>query len=65
MHHMTGFTSQSSAFVIFKPLDIENVEVNETSLTKIKILYRGDTINSLQELHHHSQTNNELLTIPP
>ena len=24
-----------------------------------------DTVNNLQELHHHSQTMNEVLTIPP
>ena len=48
-----------------KPLDIKNADIYEILWTKIKLLYQNDTINNLQELHHNSQTKNELPTIPP
>ena len=50
---------------MLKPLDKENAEVNEISLTKLKKLKNKDTKNRLQDLCHYSQTNNELLAIPP
>ena len=59
------YITRSTIFDILKPLDIENAEVHEISWTNLKKILKGDTVNSLQELHHGSQTNNELPTIPP
>ena len=49
---------------MLKPNEIENAEVSEISWTKIKKLNEITVINQ-EELHHHSQTNNELPSILP
>ena len=59
-----GYVPRSTEFGMLKPIEMEDAKVNEISWTKVKKLNKT-TMNISEELHHFSQTNTELLTIPP
>ena len=63
MAHRRLDIPRSTVFVTLKPIEIENADISDISLIKIE-KSNENTVNNLEELHHHSQTANEIPTIP-
>ena len=62
MAHSRVYIPKSTIFGTLKPAAIENAEISETSWTKIESLNRS-TMENIEEIHQHSQNNNELPTL--